>query len=206
MSFCILGPLLLKSGLSEASTCSLCIWGCVQRPVSLCNGSTRDGKGGKALKKVTKPIQLPRGCVIKPLLLLRVVCQSALSLSGGGEEGIICPSTVFWLFACFHGSFSWRWSLRSGWRCIMCPVTLGLSTMSSFPIKKCPSFLLYSASLLKAHQLLVFASPVRCCLCPVWSHSWVRLGVLGNRVWRKVFSFVWSQRPFLTLKINFSPT
>ena len=65
----------------------------MQRPVSLCNGSTRDGKGGKARKKVTKPIQLPRGYVIKPLLLLRVVCQSALS--GGGEEGIVCPSTVF---------------------------------------------------------------------------------------------------------------
>lgn len=67
----------------------------MQRPVSLCNGSTRDGKGGKAGKKVTKPIQIPRGYLIKPLLLLRVVCQSAPSLNGGGEEGIICPSTVF---------------------------------------------------------------------------------------------------------------
>lgn len=92
--------------------------------------------------------------------------------------------------------------LRSGGWCAMCPVTLGLATMSPFPIKKCPSFLLYSASLLKAHQLLAFASPVHCCLCPVWSHSWVTLGVLGIECGER--SFLWSglKDPFLLQRLT----
>ena len=76
----------------------------------------------------------------------------------------------------------------SHWALPPCPLT---------PLKKCPSFLLYSASLLKARQLLAFASSVRCCLCPVWSQSWVRLDVLGIECGER--SFLWSghKDPFL---------
>ena len=61
----------------------------------------------------------------------------------------------------------------------MCPVPLGISIVSPFPIKKCSSFSPLFRILLKAHQFLSFTSPMSCYLCPAWSHPWGRLDVLG---------------------------
>lgn len=78
---------------------------------------------------------------------------------------------------------------------VPCALSLALPCPLS-PLKKCPSFLLYSASLLKAHQLLAFASPC-VAVSALWSQSWVRLDVLGIECGER--SFLWSglKDPFL---------